>query len=62
VKLWDAMSAQERVVLKGHTGWVSSLAFSPDGKRLVSGTGGSSPQESGELNCGMWQAVRKSSR
>ncbi|MBI5757629.1 MAG: protein kinase, partial [Planctomycetales bacterium] len=36
VKVWDAMSGQEALTLKGHTDWVNSVAFSADGKRLAS--------------------------
>ena len=36
VKVWDATSGQEMLTLRGHTGWVRSVAFSPDGKRLAS--------------------------
>jgi len=38
-RLWDAATGAERAVLTGHTGWVSSAAFSPDGKRVVTGRG-----------------------
>ena len=31
-------SGQTLTILEGHTGWVQSLAFSPDGKTLVSGS------------------------
>ena len=34
--MWDAATGQETLTLKGHTGTVSSVAFSPDGKRLAS--------------------------
>jgi WD40 repeat protein len=37
VKVWDVQTSQEALFLQGHSGWVSSVAFSPDGKRLVSG-------------------------
>ena len=36
VKVWDAQTGQELLTLKGHTGQVNSVAFSPDGKRLAS--------------------------
>ena len=38
VKLWDAASGQELFNLRGHTDSVGSVAFSPDGKRLISGS------------------------
>jgi WD40 repeat protein len=38
VKVWDAQTGQELLTLKGHTNLVTSVAFSPDGQRLVSGS------------------------
>ena len=40
VKVWDAETGQELLTLKEHTGVVRSVAVSPDGKRIVSGSGG----------------------
>ena len=31
-KVWDATTGQETLTLKGHKGWVSSVAFSPNGR------------------------------
>jgi WD40 repeat protein len=36
VKVWDATTGQETLTLKGHTSYVTSVAFSPDGWRIAS--------------------------
>ena len=38
MKVWDADKGSETLTLKGHTQRVTSVAFSPDGKRIVSGS------------------------
>jgi WD40 repeat protein len=38
IKLWDASTGEERHTLKGHTWGVTSVRFSPDGKRIASGS------------------------
>src|SRR5262249_54345790 len=37
VRVWDARTGAELLVLKGHQGFASCAAFSPDGRRIVSG-------------------------
>ena len=37
IRVWDAHTGEHLKILKGHTGGVSGLAFSPDGKTLASG-------------------------
>src|SRR5262249_10685100 len=41
VRLWDAEAGRELLTLRGHTGQIWGVAFSPDGRRLVSGGKGS---------------------
>jgi WD40 repeat protein len=38
VRLWDATTRAALQTLKGHSIHVSSVAFSPDGKQVVSGS------------------------
>jgi WD40 repeat protein len=38
-RIWDAASAKEIAVLRGHDGPVNSAAFSPDGLRIVTASG-----------------------
>ena len=38
-KLWDVDRRDEIATLKGHTGWVLSAAFSPDGRLVATGGG-----------------------
>ena len=38
MRVWDASTGVELKKLKGHTGWVDSVAFSCDGSRIVSGS------------------------
>src|SRR5207248_945407 len=39
VRVWDATSGQQRACLHGHTDGVRSVAFSPDGRLIVGGSG-----------------------
>ena len=38
VQVWDMVTGVELKELKGHTNWVSSVAFSSDGTQIVSGS------------------------
>jgi WD40 repeat protein len=37
IHLWDVATGKEQATLKGHTDWVFSVAYSPDGKTLARG-------------------------
>lgn len=39
VRPWDTTTGAALQTLEGHSGLVSSVAFSPDGKQVVSGSG-----------------------
>jgi WD40 repeat protein len=39
VMLWDVATRVALEILKGHTGTVSAVAFSPDGGQLASASG-----------------------
>ena len=39
LKVWDAQTGQETLTLRRHSDAVHSVSFSPDGKRIVSGSG-----------------------
>ena len=41
LRLWDIQTGKELRKFEGHTYWVSSVAFSPDGQRAVFGQLGS---------------------
>jgi len=39
VQVWNVATGQVEQTLKGHSHWVESVAFSPDGSKLASGSG-----------------------
>jgi WD40 repeat protein len=50
IQLWEVASGNVRATLKGHTGPVTSLAFTPDGMALVSG--------STDMTVRLWDVLR----
>jgi RNA polymerase sigma factor (sigma-70 family) len=37
VRVWEVATGRERTRLHGHQGWVTSVAFAPDGRRVAAG-------------------------
>jgi WD40 repeat protein len=54
LKVWDAQTGREVVTYKGNVGRITSVAFSPDGKRLASAAGKFGGAESSEIT--VWDA------
>ena len=48
-KVWDAAIGRKVLSLNGHTGTVNCVAYSPDGKRIVTG--------SGDTTAKVWDAI-----
>ena len=38
LKIWSVSDGSERYTLRGHSNWVTSCSFSPDGGSVVSGS------------------------
>jgi WD40 repeat protein len=54
IRQWDLDTGKEMLVLRGHSGTVLSLALSPDGQRLYSGSG--EFNKGGEIK--VWRVAR----
>jgi WD40 repeat protein len=48
LRLWDVASERQLVVLRGHSSVIQTLAWSPDGNTIYTG--------SGDASCRIWHA------
>jgi WD40 repeat protein len=38
MRVWDAATGEYQKILTGHSGYVTAVAFSPDGRHIASGS------------------------
>jgi WD40 repeat protein len=64
VKVWDltALDSAEPVTLRGHSGFIFGLAFSPDGRRLASASGYANHGEVKVWDAALWDDKAKQVR
>ena len=57
VRLWDLETGKCRATLEGHRHWVSSVAITPDGKRILSGSADRSVRVGNRAHSpGIWES------
>src|SRR5450756_2492560 len=64
IRVWDVATGQVEHTLEGHSDWVRSVVFSPDGGKLASGSGDRTVrvQAIALCGCGMSRQGRSSTR
>ena len=55
-RVWDAATGRETLTLSGNGSWITSVSFSPDGKRIVTGSG-SPGSLGGDYTARVWDKV-----
>ena len=59
VRVWGAANRHDVAVLHGHTGVVSQLAFTPDGRRLASASRSERAGDTGDGTVRLWEVGRQ---
>ncbi len=62
IVVWDARSVSQSSILSGHTAQVNTLAFSPDGALLASGSGSIDPNVPQDFTVRIWDLATDSAR